>query len=137
MEAYALAYEITTAMVKTTEELLLEISAATRITREPRLLALLGELKEYLDSRPPVPDTAVINLEPREGRIHKVHPHRNEYMREYMAKRRAKTKEAKLANIDPPPNTDRDSNQATGSEYLWSEDSPGNDKSKKDPIQEE
>src|SRR5437762_2271639 len=89
--------------MKTSEELLIEISAASRITRDGRLLVLLGELKEFLESLPPAHQEAQAPyLGPRGGRTltRDGQLKKNAYMASYMRKRRAKQKEAKLAIIN-------------------------------------
>ncbi len=86
--------------MKTAEVLLIEISAALRITRDGRLIALLEDIKKYLEANPRPSGEAPLDapagrLLTREGQLKK-----NAYMAGYMRQRRAKQKEAKLAIIN-------------------------------------
>lgn len=87
--------------MKSAEELLIEISAASRITRDGRLLALLVDIKEFLESSPPAHQDKA-PLDSREGRLltREGQLRKNNYMREYMRMRRAKQKETRLAIIN-------------------------------------
>ncbi len=105
--------------MKSANDLLIEINAASRRTRDAALLALLGDLKTFLEQNPPAHSMSA-PLEPREGRPKRPRrskgkmPEReaqlrkNRYMRSYMKERRHKQKEANLASNTPTSNTDRD-----------------------------
>ncbi len=109
-------------MPKSAEELLIEISAASRRTRDAALLALLGDLKEFLESPPPAHQEQAL-LEPREGRPPQADKppdrerqlRRNAYQRDLMRKRRAKQKEIKLAILNSTSNRPGTSANAAGS----------------------
>ena len=113
--------------MKTANDLLIEINAASRRTRDAALLALLGDLKTFLEQNPPAHSMSA-PLEPREGRPKRPRrskgkmPEReaqlrkNRYMRSYMKERRHKQKEAQIAIS--PSNTDRD---RSSPEYAGSE----------------
>ena len=124
--------------MKTREDLLTEISLASRITREPRLLALLGDIKAFLESTPPAHQEKP-PLEPREGRLppREIQIRKAKYMREFMRKRRAKQKEAKLAIINSTTsNPDRDRDQARD-EGPWDNPEPTSKRWDKAPWEED
>ncbi len=87
--------------MKSAEDLLIEINAALRRTRDVALLALLGEIKEFLESPPPAQPRSP-SLEPREGSLppEEVKRRKSMYMLRYMRARRAKQREQKLAIIN-------------------------------------
>src|SRR5437764_384903 len=103
--------------MKTAEDLLIEINLAARITRDPRLLALLADIKELLESSPPAP-SRMIPLDAPAGRLPRARtamPSREaqikkaNYMREWMRRKRQKDRDAKNAIINSTSaNPDRD-----------------------------
>ncbi len=108
-------------MPKSAEELLIEISAASRRTRDVALLALLEDIKVFLESKPPAHPEEQAPLEPQAGRPPRADKlpdrerqlRRNTYQRNLMRKRRAKQKEIKLAIINSTSKgPDRASDQA-------------------------
>ena len=87
-------------MTKTAEELLTEISLAYRVTRDARLLALLDALKEYLEAHPRPTDKAPLDAPAGRLPSREVQLRKNNYMREWMRRKRQRDRDAKNTIIN-------------------------------------